>query len=625
MERRLAAILAADVMGYSRHTERNEEASTVTLRMYRAVVEEAISAHRGRIFSSAGDGVVAEFPSIVEAIRCAIEIQNEIAERNASVPERDRMQFRIGVNLGDVIAEDNNLYGTGVNVAVRLEQLAEPAGICISQTVYDQVRKIVEIPFQDIGERRLKNIADPVHVYRILPAPLPWLKGLFSRATLRQRRLGFAGGMLLLLLAVAAEAFYLRQPAALWDVLLGPSLPEQPTVAVLPFEDLSAGGEQQYLADAITADLNQRLGTFPDLEVIARDLKDKKEPTDILKVGEELNVRYIIKGSMQTSDKDLHVWAQLIDASAGNQLWANRYDRQSDNMEAARDDITQSIAGELGGLNGKLSQAEIKRISGKDPASFTAYDYLRKGWREWRKWTKELNAAARDLFEKARKNDPNYARAYVGLMWTYAIDYDFWCTEDEEFRKAAELALARAEEAVRLDPNDYQTHWALGWARLYNGQHAAAEKSYTLARKLNPNDPELLAEMANLLIYMGRPQQAIEQVIESKRLDPSPEAWVDQYLGWAYEEAGQPEQAIETLKPVVSEDMPTEFDRWVLPTLASAYVEVGQTEDADRIVKILGSHWPEFSTAKVAELAPYQTPQLRERYVKALERAGLPK
>ena len=184
MERRLAAILAADVQGYSRLTELNEEASTATLRMYRAVVEESISAHRGHVFSSAGDGVVAEFPSVVEAIRCGVEIQNEIAERNAAVPEDGRMQFRIGVNLGDVIAEENNLYGTGVNVAVRLEQLAEPGGICISQTVYDQVRKIVEIPFEDIGERRLKNIADPVHVYRILPAPLPWLKRLFSRANI---------------------------------------------------------------------------------------------------------------------------------------------------------------------------------------------------------------------------------------------------------------------------------------------------------------------------------------------------------------------------------------------------------------------------------------------------------
>ena len=186
MERRLAAILAADVQGYSRHTERNEEASTATLRLYNTVVEEAISAHKGHIFSSAGDGVVAEFPSIVEAIRCALEIQNEVAERNKSVPESEQMQFRIGVNLGDVIAEGDNLYGTGVNVAARLEQFAEPGGICVSQTVYDQVRKIIEIPFEDIGERRLRNISDPVHIYRITAKPSPWPRRVLSRANLRR-------------------------------------------------------------------------------------------------------------------------------------------------------------------------------------------------------------------------------------------------------------------------------------------------------------------------------------------------------------------------------------------------------------------------------------------------------
>ena len=192
MERRLTAILAADVAGYSRHTERNEEASTATLRCIVRWWRSLSAAHRGHIFSRAGDGVVAEFPSVVEAIRCAIEIQNEIGVRNASVPETERMQFRIGVNLGDVISEENNRYGTGVNVAVRLEQLAEPGGICISQTVYDQVRKIVEIPFQDIGERRLKNIADPVHVYRVLPTPLPWYHRLLSHSKVRLRRPEFA-------------------------------------------------------------------------------------------------------------------------------------------------------------------------------------------------------------------------------------------------------------------------------------------------------------------------------------------------------------------------------------------------------------------------------------------------
>src|SRR4029079_10974940 len=243
----------ADVQGYSHHTEVDEEASTATLRMYRAVVEESISAHHGHIFSSAGDGVVAEFPSIVEAIRCAVEIQNEIAERNSSVPEKEQMQFRIGVNLGDVIAEDNNLYGTGVNVAARLEQFAEPGGICVSQTVYDQVRKIIEIPFQDIGARRLKNISDPVHVYRITPGPPSWPRSFLSRAR-KHRGFGLAAAALALILAVGAGSVYLRKPAVLWDGVLRDSveLPERPAIAVLPFDDMSPTHDQQYLADGIT-------------------------------------------------------------------------------------------------------------------------------------------------------------------------------------------------------------------------------------------------------------------------------------------------------------------------------------------------------------------------------------
>jgi adenylate cyclase len=468
MERRLAAILAADVKGYSHLTELDEEASTATLRMYRAVVKESISAHRGHVFSSAGDGVVAEFPSVVEAIRCGVEIQNEIAERNASVHENGRMQFRIGVNSGDVIAEDNNLYGTGVNVAVRLEQLAEPGGICISQTVYDQVRKIVEIPFEDIGERRLKNIAEPVHVYRILPAPLSWLKRLFSRTNIRRQRLGIAAGVLLVLLAVAAGAFYLRQPAALWDALLGGglSLPKHLTIAVLPFNDMSATHDQQYLADGITEELITGLAKFPEFVVVARDstFTYKDKPTDVRQVGKNLNARYVVDGSIQRSGQNVRVAAQLVDASTGSQLWADRYDRQVDNIFAIRDEIMRSIAGTLGGSAGKLAQAEVARLSGKDPNSFTAYDYLMRGWYEWHKFTREGNAAALDLFEQARKIDPNYARAYVGLAWAFEMNYDYDWTDD--YDKTLKLELANASTAVRLDPNDYQAQWVLGYASI---------------------------------------------------------------------------------------------------------------------------------------------------------------
>ena len=628
MERRLTAILAADVKGYSHLTERNEEASTATLRMYRAVVEESISAHRGHVFSSAGDGLVAEFPSVVEAIRCGVEIQNEIAERNASIPEDGRMQFRIGVNVGDVITEKNDLYGSGVNVAVRLEQLAEAGGICISQTVYDQVRKIVEIPFEDIGECRLENIAEPVHVYRILPSPLPWLKRLFSRTNVR-RRLGVAAGVLLFLLAVAAGAFYLRQPVALWDAVLGDggALVERPAIAVLPFDDMSPAHDQQYLADGITEELITGLAKFPDLIVMSRNstLTYKDKPTEMRQVGRDLNVRYAVNGSIQRSDQNVRVTAQLIDASTGSQLWADSYDRETNSIFAIRDDITRSIVGTIGGLGGKLAQAEVGRLAGKDPNSFTAYDYLMRGWFEWHKFTRESNAAARDLFEQARKIDPNYARAYAGLAWAYADDYDYEWTDD--YKKTLKLTLEMAETAVRLDPNDYQAQWALGWACLYNRQYENAMAHYLRARKLNPNDAELLAEMANFLIWIGEPKQAIEQVKEAIRLNPFHENWYVEYLGWAYEEADMPKKAIEVFEQAIDLQNPDEDGLWYFPFIAAAYADptVGRMDDARKIVNTLLSRKPEYSTSEALSHAyPYKTKELIDKFVNAVRRAGVP-
>ena len=626
MERRLAAILAADVQEYSHLTELNEESSTATLCRYRAVVEKSIAAHKGHIFSSAGDGVVAEFPSIVEAIRCAGEIQNEIAERNNSIPKDERMQFRIGVNLGDVIAEENNLYGSGVNVAVRLEQLAEPGGILLSQTVYDQVRRIVEIPFEDVGERRLKNIAEPVHVYRVLPAPLPRLNRFISRIW-RNPRLGAAAGVVVLLLALGAS-FYLRQPTALWETLLGGrgALPEHAAIAVLPFNDISPTHDQQYLADGITEELITGLAKFPELIVMARNstfaYKDKL--TDARQVRKDLNVNYVIEGSVQRADQNMRVTAQLIDASTGRQIWADRYDRQVNNIFAIRDDITRSIAGTLGSIAGVVALAEAERVSAKNPNSFTAYDYLMKGWYAYNKFTREDNAAARDLFEQARKIDPDYARAYAGLAWTYELDYDFEWTNDDE--KTLKLALELAETAVRLDPNDIQAQWGLGWAYLYNRQYENAMAHYLRARELNPNDAEVLAEMGNLLIYIGEPKQAIDQVKEAIQLNPNHYNWYVYYVGWAYEEAGMPKEAIEIFEKAIDLQNPDEEQLWYLPTIAAAYAHptVGRMDDARKVVKTILSRDPGFSISKKVSRYPYRTKELADRYANALRRAGLP-
>jgi TolB-like protein/class 3 adenylate cyclase/Tfp pilus assembly protein PilF len=627
MERRLAAILAADAQGYCHLTERSEEGSTATLRMYRTVVDESISAHRGHIFSTAGDGLVAEFPSIVEAIRCAVEIQNEIAERNDSLPDDERMHFRIGVNLGDVIAEGDNIYGTGVNVAARLEQFAEPGGICVSQTVYDQVRKIIEIPFQDIGARRLKNISDPVHVYRIAPGPPSWPRRLFSRANIR-RSLGIASSALVLLLAMAAGSLYLRQPASLWDTVLGDSvkLPEHPAMAVLPFDDMSPTHDQQYLADGITEDLIMSLAKIPELLVMARTASfayQNDKPKDVRQVRKDLGVHYIVDGSIQRSDQYVRVTAQLVDSSTGRQLWAESYDRQIENIFAIRDDITRSIAGTLGGLSGKLAKAEVARVSGKDPNSFTAYDYLMRGWYEWHKFTPESNAASRDLFEQAKKIDPSYARAYVGLCWAYANDFDYEWASD--YAETLRLTLDMASEAVRLDPDDYQAHWALAWAHLYHRQYDKAAAEYARARELNPNDAELIAEMANFLIFVGKPEEAIQHAKEGIRLNPFHESWYVEYLGWAYAEAGMPKEAIEVFQRVIDLDNPGDDQLWYFPTIAATYGSLGRMDEARKIVQTLLSRKPRYSISdSVARSFPYKTKKLVDRYVHSARNVGLP-
>ena len=404
----------------------------------------------------------------------------------------------------------------------------------------------------------------------------------------------------------------------------GGGLPENPSIAVLPFDDMSASHDQQYLADGITEELITGLAKFTDFIVMARasTLTYKDKPTDVRQVGKDLHVHYVVDGSIQRSDQSVRVTAQLIDAGTGRQIWADRYDRQVDNIFAIRDDITRSIAGVLGGASGELAQAEFARLSAMNPNSFTAYDYVMRGWYKYYQYTRESNAAARDFFEQAIKIDPNYARAYDGLSWTYSSDYDFEWTDDDE--KTLRLALENASTAVRLDPNDHEAHWGLGWACLYNRQYENAMAHYLRARKLNPNDAELLAEMGNLLIYIGEPKQAIDQVKEAIRLNPNHDDWYVYYVGWAYEEAGVPEEAIKIFEQAIDLKNSDEEQLWYLPTIAAAYAEVGRMDDAHEVVKTILSREPDFSISKKVSRYPYKTKELADRYANALRRAGLP-
>ena len=518
MERRLTAILAADVAGYSRHTERNEEASTATLSVHRVVVEESIAAHKGHIFTRAGDGVVAEFPSVVEALRCAIEIQNEIGGRNASVPETERMQFRIGVNLGDVISEDNNWYGTGVNVATRLEQLAEPGGICISQTVYDQVRKIVEIPFQDIGERRLKNIADPVHVYRVLPTPLPWYHRLLSHSKVRLRRPEFAALIFLLILAVAGGAsYYLRQPAVLWSTLLSDST-KRAAIAVLPFRNL--GGDDAF-SDGLTEDIMTGIArSNRDLPVLARAtaFKYKGKDIDVRDLGRELGVRYVLEGSVKRSGDDVRVNANLADAQTGISIWSEQFDRKMTDIDfLVQDKIVGRIVAKIAGGYGVIEATEVKSARRKSPEQVSAYDLFQRAHAilQW-DWTPENFGTARAALKEAIAKDPSDPKArrewawFSVLGWVFGVDYP--PVPQKEI-------VAQAIKAVQLDPADAGAHKVAAFAYFFTKQLDLFEYEAQQALTLAPYDAELQAMLGALIANMGQWQRGVALVERANALN----------------------------------------------------------------------------------------------------------
>jgi class 3 adenylate cyclase/TolB-like protein/tetratricopeptide (TPR) repeat protein len=518
MDRRLTAILAADVAGYSRHTARQDETSTAALRERLAVVKEVVAAHKGRIFTTAGDGVVAEFLSVVAAIRCAVEIQREIALRNASVPESERMQFRIGVNLGDVISEDKDLYGTGVNVAVRLEQLALPGGICVSQTVYDQVRKIVEIPFQDIGEHRLKNIPDPIRVYRILPAPLPWYVSFWSHSKNYLRRPEVAALVFLLILAVSGGAsYYLRQPAVLWTNLLGDST-KSAAIAVLPFRNL--GGDDDF-SDGLTEDIMTGIArSNRDLPVLARAtaFKYKGKDIDVRDLGRELGVRYVLEGSVKRSGDDVRVNANLADTQTGLTIWSQKIDRKMTDIEfLVQDKIVGRIVAMIAGGYGVIEATEVRSARRKSPEQVSAYDLFQRAHAhlQW-DWTPENFGAARAALKEAIAKDPSDPKARREWAWFSVLGWVFGVDDPPVPQKEI---VAQAIKAVQLDPADAGAHKVAAFAYFFTKQLDLFEYEAQQALTLAPYDAELQAMLGALIANKGEWQRGVALVERANALN----------------------------------------------------------------------------------------------------------
>jgi TolB-like protein/class 3 adenylate cyclase/Tfp pilus assembly protein PilF len=534
MTRRLAAILSADVVGYSRLMSEDEEATIRTITTYRGTIDTLVQEHRGRVVDSPGDNLLAEFASVMDAVQCAIVIQRELSVRNTALPLQRRMQFRIGINLGEVIAEGKRIYGDGVNITARLESLAEAGGICISGTVYDQIATKLPLGHEFLGEQTVKNITRPVRVYRVRTEPEVVAPPVIQRKpSAAKSRLRYG------LVAVALLAL-LGGGWSVWQLVFRPlsSLPHTPSIAVLPFVNLSADPEQEYFSDGMTEDLITELSRLSGLFVVARNsvFTYKGKPTKPEQVSRELGVRYMLEGSVRKANNRIRITAQLVDATTGYHIWAEYYDRDLQDIFAVQEEIARRITRALAV---RLTMKEERHMGRPYTSSQVAWAYFMRGAELYRRFTPKDNAHARELFEKAIDLDPEFARAYANLAATHRQDWALSWTQDRE--TSEELAYRMAQKAVELARRELDPQPSLpyaleqwGFVLLYRGRHQEASDAAEEAVHRNPNYADGYALGAHVLIYRGKPEEALRKTQEAIDHNPKYPFFYDYHRGQAY-------------------------------------------------------------------------------------------
>ena len=586
VERRLAAILAADVAGYSRLMGADEEGTLAALKAYRReVIDLKLTEHRGRIVRIIGDGLLVEFASVVAAVRWAVEVQRAIGERNSGLPQDKRIEFRMGINAGDIIIDGIDIWGDGVNVAARLEALAEPGGICVSSRVQEDVHGSVEVAFEDIGEQQLKNIARPVRVYRV------HLKGATKTA-----------------------------PA------LQPS--HKPSIVVLPFNNMSGDSEQEYFADGMVEEITTALSRTRWLFVIARNssFTYKGRAVDVKQVGRELGVRYALEGGVRKAADRVRITAQLIDASTGAHLWADRFDGSLEHIFELQDQVTASV---VGAIAPRLEQAEVERAKHKPTESLDAYDYFLRGIASLHSWTKESNDEALRLFNKAIELDPDFASAYGMASWCYVR------------RKGGRWMTDRVQEtaeAARLGRRAVELGWDDPVALAWGGFSLAyvvhdVEVGATLidrALLLNPNLAEAWHFSGWVRIYLGQPEIAIEHLAHAMRLSPvDPLTFVTlMAIAFAHFFAGRYNDASLWAEKALAASPPRLREKAVYhPALliaAASNALAGRLEEAQNAIAQSRQISPTAHISNLKNQIPLRRPDDLVRYAEGLRKAGLP-
>jgi adenylate cyclase len=573
VKRKLAAILSADVEGYSRLMAEDEEGTIRTLKSYKQTMTSIIQQHRGRLVDATGDNLMAEFASVVDAVQCAAEIQRKLAERNAELPEGQRMEFRIGVNLGDVVEEQDHIYGDGVNIAARLESLAEGGGICISRNAYDQVKSKLDLKFEYLGEKELKNIAEPVRAYRVRVEPGTAVQKL-------------SGSL---------------------------ELPDKPSVAVLPFNNMSGDPEQNYFAEGISEDITTELSRFHSIFVISRNsaFTYRGKSVDARQVGRELGVEYIVEGSVRKAGNRVRVTAQLIAVANGHHVWAERYDRNLEDIFDVQDEITETIVSTLAG---RIEAAGIERANRKNTENMVAYDYLLRGldFHKSGRTSRQEAVQAVEMLTKAVELDPGFARAHAWLACASAGLFPA-----NPSRKHMDDAMARVQKALSLDENECEAHRIIGAIYLQKKRFDRAEYHISKAIALNPNNAHIAVKAASFYSYTGRSQEAVASVKRAMRLNPHHPDWYWQELGHAFYVGEQYTDAIGAFNRIANL---VEFD---YAYLAACCVALGEIEQAKSHIAAMRKIRPGASVRYYEKTQPFKNDADLERFLNALRKAGL--
>jgi adenylate cyclase len=621
-QRKLTAILSADVEGYSRLMGADEDATIQTLTTYRELMTTLIHKHRGRVVDSPGDNLLAEFSSVVDAVRCAVEIQEELRVRNAELPDTKRMQFRIGINLGDVVQEGERIYGDGINIAARVEGLAEGGGICISGTVYDSIKNKLSLTYESLGEHTVKNITEPVRVYRmrvgpeaaVHPQPKPWRKAALA-------------ALIVLIVAAGAFAiwnFYFRPPPmepASVEKMAYP-LPEKPSIAVLPFDNLSGDPEQEYIADGITENIITALSHISQMFVIARNssFTYKGKPVKVQQVSEELGVRYILEGSILKSGEKIRITAQLIDALTGGHIWSKRFDRDFDDLFALIDEITWAIAVEL---QVELTEGEMARKPTTD--NLDAWLYLEKARKHFApEKGKEGITKSRTLLKKALEIDPDYAGAVTMLAWTHFIDarYGLSDSRKESFKRAVELA----KKSLALDDKQPLVHELFIFLYLFQKQHEKAVEEGRKTLALGPNRATGYISFCEALYRSGNFEEAVPMCENAIRLHPHTPIYYLGHMMSAYYWVGRYEESLAMAEQLMDRGKKTKswgMVWWGYWGAARAHIKLGQEDKAREDVANLLKIRPDYCLDLDRRNTLYK-PEIIEREHAVMRKAGMP-